>query len=67
MGIDTRKKRAAAAGMHWMPGAVVPDGTIDAADRKVIAGVYPLAVEKIELLRGILTIRDTRSVLDIKF
>ena len=67
MPIDSRKKRAGAAGVHWMPGVVVPDGTIDAGDRAVIAGVYPLPAEEKEFLIGILTIQDTRSVFDISF
>jgi hypothetical protein len=39
---DTAAKRAAALGMGLPPGVVlpVPDGTIDAADRAQLAGVY---------------------------
>lgn len=37
MALDTPNKRAAAGGV--MP---MPDGTIDAADRRQVAGVYPM-------------------------
>jgi len=65
MPVDSRKKRAAAAGVHWMPGIVVPDGIIDAADRAVIAGVYPVMPP--EFLIGILIIQENKSELDILF
>lgn len=41
MAIDSRRKRAGAGGLHWMPSIPTPDGTIDAADRAQVTGVYP--------------------------
>lgn len=42
MTLDTRQKRAGALlGMPWMVLTPIADGTIDGADRQMVADVYP--------------------------
>jgi hypothetical protein len=42
MAIDSREKRAGAIlGMPWMVITPIADGTIDGADRQMVADVYP--------------------------
>lgn len=42
MAIDSREKRAGALlGMPWMVITPIADGTIDGADRQMVANVYP--------------------------
>jgi hypothetical protein len=42
MPVDSRDKRAGAVGRHTAPMYPLPDGTIDAEDRGMVAGVYPM-------------------------
>jgi len=42
MPVDERDKRAGAVGLHTAPMYPLPDGTIDAGDRAMVAGVYPM-------------------------
>lgn len=42
MALDSRQKRAGALlGMPWMVITPIADGTIDGADRQMVADVYP--------------------------
>ena len=49
MPVDSRDKRAGAGGRHTAPAYPLPDGTIDAEDRAMAAGVYPLPLESVEV------------------
>jgi hypothetical protein len=41
MGLDSQRKKRAAAGLHWRPMMPLPAGAIDAGDLAQMAGVFP--------------------------
>ena len=61
-----RNQLVAAQSTMWCP--LYPLHLLSESDRRVAIGVYPLTLDAVSgFLRGILMIKDTRSVLDIKF